>query len=956
MSIPIALFKFAARAGLNAVGFGVAGDFAVEVLPSIVRDVWGWWGKDRSEAELRSELQVVAQLSDPAARQAAAEAVAAEANGHPEALQLKLVSYLAQVPAVVRQTQRRPADPSGRTVSASLLLHKPDDLLPLFPTRLPRFQAGDRAPGFPDWTLEDLLGVGGFGEVWRATNPHLPAVALKFCLDSAAARTLRNEADLLGRVATQGRHPGIVALLDTALANEPPCLKYEYVPGGDLACLIHQWHQQATPHLVEQASHLMCDLAGIVGFAHHLSPPIVHRDLKPANILLQAIEPGRIHLRVADFGIGGVATRRAREETSTVTSRGQFLTAALRGSCTPLYASHQQMHGEDPDPRDDVYSLGVIWLQVLTGDLTTGATPDWRDELAERHVPDEVVALMAACLSSRPEKRPSDAGILAEKVGALIKRNGAATTQPGASGATTGVFSVGGAPPTAWPSDDPSRVQVKEYALSAIDLVIEAEPAIAVETPGLPPVPEDILDLEGRLGGLDRALDQLEHDTHPALRSARQAVDDSERQARNLEADLQANSPPLEPGQREALARAVARDPRGPVTPLLDLAPQASTRVLLPLIHRLRNAERARLAQESARNQYAELRRKEVDSLRREREEVLARLVSRQSEDLQLVLRAFFEKVGRFDEFPLEEWMELEGLLEQRRCRLNAKQLLSRAEQAFEVWRQFGDVVPPADVVNSLGMRLILVRPGKFLMGSPAEEKGRRQDEGPLHEVTLTRPFYLAMCPVTQEQYHTVMGVNPSYFARTGGGREKVAGLDTRTFPVEGVTWDDAVTFCTRLSERPSERKAGRTYRLPTEAEWEYACRAGTGTPFYAGESLASVQANFNGQNPAGSAARGPSLQRPAAVGGYPPNPWGFHDLLGNIWEWCHDFYAERAYPAGPVSDPTGPLSGSGHVLRGGAWDVGGDLCRCSTRNVYRPGWDRCFGFRVVLVLEPRKG
>jgi formylglycine-generating enzyme required for sulfatase activity len=90
-------------------------------------------------------------------------------------------------------------------------------------------------------------------------------------------------------------------------------------------------------------------------------------------------------------------------------------------------------------------------------------------------------------------------------------------------------------------------------------------------------------------------------------------------------------------------------------------------------------------------------------------------------------------------------------------------------------------------------------------------------------------------------------------------------------------------------------------------------------------------------------------------VGSFPANPWGLHDMLGNVWEWCFDFYADR-YPASPVTDPQGQPGNNGHVMRGGAWDVGGDLCRCATRNVYRPGWDRCFGFRVVLIVERKEG
>src|SRR5262249_21495500 len=157
----------------------------------------------------------------------------------------------------------------------------------------------------------------------------------------------------------QGRHPGIVALLDTYLNGDPPCLKYEYVPGGDLSGLIGQWRKSPPRDHVSECTRWIHELAEIMAFAHSLNPPIVHRDLKPANILLQPVDGKSLRARGADSGIGGTAARQACEET-VGPSRAAFLATALRGSCTPLYASPQQLRGEAPDPRDDVHALGVI--------------------------------------------------------------------------------------------------------------------------------------------------------------------------------------------------------------------------------------------------------------------------------------------------------------------------------------------------------------------------------------------------------------------------------------------------------------------------------------------------------------------------------------------------------------------------------------------------------------------
>src|SRR5262249_13994061 len=157
--------------------------------------------------------------------------------------------------------------------------------------------------------------------------------------------------------------------------------------------------------------------------------------------------------------------------------------------------------------------------------------------------------------------------------------------------------------------------------------------------------------------------------------------------------------------------------------------------------------------------------------------------------------------------------------------------------------------------------------------------------------------------------YREVMGSNPSWFSAGGGGRKAVEGMETADFPVENVTWKEAVAFCTKLSARAEERKAGRVYRLPTEAEWEYACRAGTKTPFSFGRSLSSRQANFDGTKPYG-AARGKSLGRPAPVGSYRPNAWGLFDMHGNVFQWCADWYAKDYYENSPRRDPKGPAGG----------------------------------------------
>jgi len=221
----------------------------------------------------------------------------------------------------------------------------------------------------------------------------------------------------------------------------------------------------------------------------------------------------------------------------------------------------------------------------------------------------------------------------------------------------------------------------------------------------------------------------------------------------------------------------------------------------------------------------------------------------------------------------------------------------------------------PASVTLDLGnggtMRLVLIRPGKFMMGSPDSEQSRESKEGPQHEVVIAKPFYMGVTEVTQAQYEAVMGTNPSKFKGP-------------TNPVDSVTWDEAVEFCRKLSE-----KTGKAVRLPTEAEWEYACRAGTKTRFSFGDSE-SVLGDYawKGSNSGGTAH---------PVGQKKPNAWGLYDMNGNVWEWCADWWGP--YPKGPITDPSGPTTASGlRVLRGGSWyRVGLDSFRCAIRLIIDP-------------------
>ncbi len=253
------------------------------------------------------------------------------------------------------------------------------------------------------------------------------------------------------------------------------------------------------------------------------------------------------------------------------------------------------------------------------------------------------------------------------------------------------------------------------------------------------------------------------------------------------------------------------------------------------------------------------------------------------------------------------------------------------------------------------GVHLELVRmlPGSFMMGSPANEIGRFDDEGPQRRVRISRGFWIGKYPVTQRQYEYIMGENPSCH-KAGKILGLFGGQMKPDHPVENVSWIDAVSFCKRLRGRLKGNWGDSEVRLPTESEWEYACRAGTTSALYNGKELSSTtyprivlplcsnldEIAWCGRKNIGFCTK--------PVGQKQPNAWGLYDMLGNVWEWCEDWFGP--YPSGPVTDPTGPSSGSSRVLRGGSWHHLARHCRSASRTGLLPGISsNRIGFRVVI-------
>ncbi len=265
-------------------------------------------------------------------------------------------------------------------------------------------------------------------------------------------------------------------------------------------------------------------------------------------------------------------------------------------------------------------------------------------------------------------------------------------------------------------------------------------------------------------------------------------------------------------------------------------------------------------------------------------------------------------------------------------------------DDAHGLWAEFSVVTPNQDKSSELegGVRVVQrlrwIEPGTFLMGSPPREQGRQEREGPQHPVTLNRGYWLADTACTQGLWQAVMGENPSHFK---GDAE---------LPVEQVSWNDVQGFLAKLQGM----LRGCEVTLPTEAEWEHACRAGTITPFSFGEDITTVQVNYNGQYPYADGQPGEYRARTVPVRALPANGWGLYQMHGNVDEWCLDGY--REYGSEAVVDPVGPMEeGAPRAVRGGSWDDGAVRARSAYRYRFGPGFRyRLLGFRLCLrSIEP---
>ncbi|MEK6257167.1 MAG: bifunctional serine/threonine-protein kinase/formylglycine-generating enzyme family protein [Planctomycetota bacterium] len=830
---------------------------------------------------------------------------------------------------------------------------------------------------FGRYRVTKLLGYGAMGTVYLAFDPELNReVALKIpkadlAKDPALWERFQREA----RAAGDLDFPSICGMYEVGQIDGTHYISMQYIDGRPLSEFVSD---NQAPRKV----------AGVVrklalGLAHAHERGIVHRDLKPANVMIDTHGDPVI----MDFGL---ARRLEMGGDVRATQSGMIV-----GS--PAYMSPEQAKAEHDQigPRTDIYGLGVLFFELLTGSLPfrgpmvvvlgqIATQPPPKPSSLRADVDPRLESLCLKMLEKQPQNRPASMTEVAQTLTDWLKGGGSSpeialreATSPTESLALTPAKPV--ASPRTAKADG-----IEAQKQRVTDLLDKREYSAAIE------LLDKIVNLR------DERFAPLVAWARPQLKAAR-ATEQKLREASAPSCDTaqQLLKHYDYTGAAELLAqvpiayRSVElRDLLEKVTDLRDECEHlqrdieeavraGDTETLPALVKRL---YKLRPNNKAIKQLAADLK-----------EHGAAKVIARRKGQ-----RRFLDPAGRIVEPQHIVWsiVLVVGLFVGVSLMVNdylkgRKDPVPPPPQPTETDPPktspplptpiaASELLPQTITSQATGMKLTLIPAGTFTMGSPASELERSAEEGPQHTVRISQPFYMGVHEVTQGEYEQVMGTNPSYFSKRNVGNNNVSGQDTSQFPVELVAWYDAIEFCNSLSakdglpayytltnvkrkgQKPNDSitsgivsvSGGRGYRLPTEAEWEYACRADTTTPVHFGSVLNADKANVNGDFPYGTTTKGKYLKRSTTVGSYPANAFDLYDMHGNVWEWCEDVYDAKVYAdrAETTIDPLVKNGSEYRVLRGGSWDNSSEDARSAGRNSGTPeGRSNVSGFRVVF-------
>jgi formylglycine-generating enzyme required for sulfatase activity len=977
--------------GLRALAGLVPGG---SVIYEVCAAAAGEWKKSVDRAEERQVIEQMLAKSRDEIKAVVAQQIA-ELKKHATPEQAKQLAnpkvaqglelYLEAIPDHMRASLRRPEDPSGNSVPATFSLRDERGFAAILPNRTPRFRTGHKVGNY---VLTEPLGLGGFGEVWKARNVSLDSrvAAIKFCLDNDSQRNLRHEKKLIDRVQSLGRQPGIVELWDAFLDKDPPCLVYQFIEGGDLTGLMRTLKTLPAKERETRAVEVMIALASIVAPLHAMVPPIIHRDLKPANILISRTN-GQDSFWVTDFGIGALAAESAIASHRHGTNASDLMGQSIWGAHTPIYSSPEQRKQAEPDPCDDVHALAVIGYQLLLGDPTREPRFDLEDQLKKQNVTQSLIKIIKEGLSTDRKDRLPNASIFTERLKSLGKR-----------------WWTYFLPSGTWISQETKKPNIKKTEMIVF----------APMKPNEPIVPANVVHPKTRTFGLgngvnlemvlipagtfmmgspeseaERSSNETQHQVtiskpfylgkYPVTQAQWQQVMGNNPSEFNGDKLLPVENVSWEDARAFCIKlKQISKAPFDiPTEAQWEYACRAGTTTPYHFGNQL-NGTQANCdgnypygtdkkglylkktspvgkypanawnlhdmhgnVWEWCSDRYGDYPQGSV--IDPSGHATASERVYRGggwnyvAVNCRSAYRSGYVPSFRYSYLGFRLALNLPVNQEINQAPIKEPDLfLSAPAQPKEpVAAHELELLNTRtfDLGNGINLEMVPIPAGTFMMGSPDSEAGRSSDETH-HKVTISKPFYLGKYQVTQAQWQQVMGNNPSRFQ------------GDKFLSVENVSWADTKAFCLKLKEITRA-----SFGIPTEAQWEYACRAGTTTPFHFGSQLNGRQANCDGTVPYGTDTKGPNLEKTAPVGKYPANAWGLHDMHGNVWEWCADWYGD--YPTGSVTNPIGLPAGSLRVSRGGGWFNGAVRCRSAVRRGIIPSFrDGILGFRLVLSLS----
>jgi formylglycine-generating enzyme required for sulfatase activity/tRNA A-37 threonylcarbamoyl transferase component Bud32 len=806
---------------------------------------------------------------------------------------------------------------------------------------------------FAEYTIIKLLGRGGMGAVYEARHVTLEehfaikVLPYEFMARKDAVQRFENEARVMAKL----KHPNIVRVDDFRQTKGLYWLRMELARGDGSGAVSLQELAAKNDGIIEQSLllTLMQDVLRGIAYAHRKG--VIHRDLKPPNILLFPKQGGGLTAKVSDYGLVkmlGEEFLHSRVTHSVKLSMGGAVPEDRKGTSTRAllgtweYMSPEQQRGGEVSPRSDVYSLGLVCYQLLTGESLSPRAPSFLNPDICR----EWDHIVLTALENKPEKRFADAGAMLQALEPVRKAIHTSAEQKQREKIEAGINEIRQKAAQAVQGGD------LEKALSLLTKAAETYPDHKR-------LREDMADIKKRMADRDAAQKRYRESFEKAERlTSADQLDDALGILTGLASEFR-DKPELN-------------------SKIADLKKKISDRDAARRREEQRKADEERKNREEAeRKRKEEERRRQEDEEKRLEAERLDRERSRRRRlvfggiggviiVIAVIAGALFSGGGGRPGLivteptvtpvptytPLPTYTPVPTGTPTRTPEPTNTPTRTPVPTHTPTRTPVATNTPTRtptptntptrtpvpyrqqtrtfNLGSGVTLEMVSIPGGSFQMGSPSGESGRESDEGPVHTVELDG-FWMGKFEVTQGQYQAVMGTNPSRFK--GSNR-----------PVEQVSWNDAMAFCRKLSS-----KTGKTFTLPTEAQWEYACRAGTTGPFSFGNCLSTSDANYNGNYPLSGCSKGTYRESTWDVGSGRANGWGLYDMHGNVLEWCLDW--KGSYSASTKRNPVGPGSGSYRVLRGGSWNNHARHCRSAGRywdppsSSYSP-----LGFRIVIT------